>query len=255
MGTAPAGEPAQQAAVLPLTVQNAYRARYRAMRPDWRSGGDVLDALVRACVTPDARVLDLGCGRGGAVEEFWRNVRLAAGVDPDARSLAEHRAAGMPVVRGLAQNLPFVDEAFDLVICVWVLEHLADPASALAEVRRVLCPGGHFVFLTPNLRHPVMWLNRAGKAIPILQRRLVASVYGRADTDTFPVRYRANTVAAMRGHARAAGLVVDELHVVRDPTYLALNGWLFRASVWSERLIPDAWGIHLVGSLVRPDGQ
>lgn len=251
MGVAQAGEQARQA-VLPLTLQNSYRERYRAMRPEWRSSGEVLDAMVRSHVTPDSRVLDLGCGRGGAVEEFWRDVRLTAGVDPDALSLAEHRTAGMPLIRGAGERLPFVGDAFDLVISVWVLEHLPDPAAALAEVRRVLRPGGHFVFLTPNLKHPVLWLNRVGKALPGAQRRLVSKVYGRAEADTFPVRYRANTREAVLRHARVAGLAVDELRAVLDPTYLALNGFMFRMSVISERLMPRAWGVHLVGDLVKP---
>jgi len=81
-------------ALLPLDAQNAYRDRYRAMRPGWRSSGDQLEALVRSYLSPDSHVLDLGCGRGGVVELFWREVRLAAGLDPDVPSLAEHRAPG-----------------------------------------------------------------------------------------------------------------------------------------------------------------
>src|SRR5579864_2911777 len=252
MGIAHAGDQAAQQALLPLTVQNAYRSRYRAMRPGWRSSGDQLEALVRATATPDSRVLDLGCGRGGVVELIWREVKLAAGLDPDSPSLAEHRAPGMPVVRGVGQRLPFGDGSFDLVVCVWVLEHLEDPAATLREVRRVLRPGGHFLFLTPNLRNPLMWLNRLGKALPRLQRRLVPRLYGREEADTFPVRYRANTLDDLRRHARSAGLDVAELRVVPDPTYLALNGLLFRASVLSERLMPKSWGVHLLGDLVRP---
>ncbi|MGZ6299741.1 MAG: class I SAM-dependent methyltransferase [Candidatus Limnocylindria bacterium] len=251
MGIAHAGDKAAQQALLPLTLQNAYRARYRGMRPGWRSSGDQLEALVRARVTPDSRVLDLGCGRGGVVELIWREVKLAAGLDPDSPSLSEHRAPGMPVVRGVGERLPFAAASFDLVVCVWVMEHLEDPETTLREVRRVLRPGGHFVFLTPNLRNPLMWLNRLGKALPRLQRRLVPRLYGREEADTFPVRYRANTVRALREQAGRCGLEVAELRVVPDPTYLAINGFMFRASVLSERLMPRGWGVHLLGDLVR----
>ena len=252
MGIVEAGEPAVQRAVLPLTVQNVYRDRYRAIRPEWRSSGERLEAMVRTRVTPSSQVLDLGCGRGGVMELFWRDVRLAAGVDADASSLIEHRSEGMPVIRGTAERLPFTSDSFDLVVCVWVLEHLRDPAAVFDELRRVLRPGGHFLFLTPNLRHPLMALNRLGKAMPALQRRLVPKLYGRAEADTFPVRYQVNTVGDLRRHAQAAGLVVDELHVVPDPTYLALNPVMFRMSVLADRLIPSSWGIHLVGDLARP---
>ncbi|MCF8881061.1 class I SAM-dependent methyltransferase, partial [Hyphobacterium sp. SN044] len=91
------------------------------------------------------------------------------------------------------EQLPFADESFDLVVCLWVLEHLRSPENVLREVRRVLRPGGHFVFLTPNLRNPLLAFNRLGRALPRLQRRLVPRLYGRVEADTFPIQYRANT--------------------------------------------------------------
>lgn len=237
--------------LLPLDAQNAYRDRYRRLRPGWRPSSDQLEGIVRGYLTRDSNVLDLGCGRGGVAEVVWREVRLGAGIDPDMSSLTAHRAAGMPVVRGVAENLPFAADSFDVVVSVWVLEHLVDPLGAFIEVRRVLRPGGHFVFLTPNLRNPLMVMNRLGKALPALQRRLVPRVYGRDEADTFPVQYRANTERDVSTYARGSGLVVKELRVVPDPTYLAMNGVLFNASVMSERLMPKSWGVHLLGDLVR----
>jgi hypothetical protein len=97
-----------------------------------------------------------------------------------------------------------------------------------------------------------MLIHRVGRGLPSLQRRLVPRLYGRIEADTFPVRYRANTDAAIRAHAEACGFEIHEIRVVPDPTYLALNGFLFRASVISERIMPKGWGIHLLGELVRP---
>lgn len=239
--------------LLPLDAQNAYRDRYRAMRPGWRSSGEQLEALVRSHLSPNSHVLDLGCGRGGVVELFWREVRLAAGLDPDVPSLAAHRAPGMPVIRGRGENLPFAAGSFDLVVCLWVLEHLDQPEVVFNEVRRVLAPGGHFVFLTPNLRNPLLLLNRAAKALPQPQRRIVARLYGRREVDTFPVRYRANTTGAIRAQAARSGLEVVSLRAVADPTYLALNPLMFRASVLTVRLLPAGWGVHLLGDLTPAD--
>jgi ubiquinone/menaquinone biosynthesis C-methylase UbiE len=219
------------------------------MRPGWRSSGEQLEALVRSHLRPQSHVLDLGCGRGGVVELFWREVKLAAGLDPDVPSLAEHRARGMPVIQGRGEHLPFARESFDLIVCLWVLEHLDRPEVVFSEVRRVLRPGGHFVFLTPNLRNPLLMANRVAKALPQLQRRLVPWLYGRIEADTFPVRYRANTLASIRALATLCGLEVAELKVIADPTYLALNNFMFKTSVLSEQLLPATWGVHLLGDL------
>jgi SAM-dependent methyltransferase len=221
------------------------------MRPGWQSSGDQLEALVRGYATPEAGVLDLGCGRGGVVELFWRDVKLAAGIDPDVPSLVGHRAHGMPILRAVGEQLPFAADSFDLVVSVWVLEHLRKPLAVFKEVRRVLRPGGHFVFVTPNLRNPLLVLNRIGKALPLVQTRLVSRFYGRRESDTFPVQYRANTVHTLHELAAASGLEVAELRVVPDPTYLAVNGLMFTTSVFAERLMPKGWGVHLVGDLTR----
>jgi SAM-dependent methyltransferase len=236
-------------ALLPLDAQNAYRDRYRAMRPGWRSSGEQVEALVRSHVSADSYVLDLGCGRGGVVELIWRTVKLAVGLDPDVASLAEHRAQGMPVIRGRGENLPFAGESFDLIVSLWVLEHLERPDVVFREVRRVLKPGGHFVFLTPNLRNPLLLMNRLAKSLPQLQRRIVPRLYGRIEADTFPVRYRANTETAIRELGTSCGLDVAILTAIRDPTYLALNRLMFRASAFSERVLPASWGVHLLGDL------
>jgi SAM-dependent methyltransferase len=250
MGTPDLVDPVPDA-LLPLDLQNTYRERYRAMRPGWQTSGSQLEAMVRGYATPESNVLDLGCGRGGVVELIWRDVKLAAGLDPDAPSLTGHRAPGMPILRGVGEYLPFASGSFDLVVCVWVLEHLKQPLTVFKEVGRVLRPGGHFVFLTPNLRNPLLVLNRIGKALPLLQTGLVSRFYGRRESDTFPVQYRANTAGGLRRLAAASGLEVAELRVVPDPTYLAVNGFMFTTSVFAERLMPKGWGVHLLGDLTK----
>src|SRR5438445_7514968 len=129
----------------------------------------------------------------------------------------------MPVIPGRGEDLPFAGDTFDLVVSVWVLEHLRTPERVLGEVQRVLRPGGHFVFLTPNLRNPLLAFNRLGRALPQLQRRLVPRLYGRVEADTFPVQYRANTAGALRTLAERARLEVASLAAVPEPTSLAVN--------------------------------
>jgi SAM-dependent methyltransferase len=235
--------------MLPIARQNAYRERYKRLRPEWRTSGERLESLIRRYLSASSAVLDVGCGRGGAIELVWRDAGLAVGVDPDYASLSEHRA-GMPLVCGYGEALPFSPATFDLVIAVWLFEHVEHPSSLFAEVRRVLRAGGHFLFLTPNARHPLIWANRVSHLAPAFQRRAVRRLYARQEADTFHAHYRANTVARLRALAAAAGMRVVSLEPVPDPTYLAFNDALFRASAAVERWFPRGWGVHLVGDLV-----
>jgi len=269
--------------MLPLSKQNAYRKRYKALRPGWRTSGDEFEALTRRHLAPGARVLDLGCGRGGVMELFWKDVKLAAGLDPDHVSLVEHRIrtttsapsagsgrslsgttgssaaqskdapVGMPLVCGLGEALPFQNESFDLVIALWVLEHLARPEVVLSEIGRVLVPGGHLIFLTPNALHPLIWANRLSGALPALQHLLIPRLYARAEADTFRVRYRANTPARLRALAAAHGFRVASLRAIQDPTYLAFDDLFFQVSALFERMLPEGWGVHMVGEWVKGD--
>ena len=133
----------------------------------------------------------------------------------------------------------------DGVVCSWVLEHVADPPRVFAEIARVLRPGGFFVCLTPNARAAVTLVNRA---LHPAQRLLVRRLYGRAEADTFPVTYRANTARRINQLAQQAGLALDEWRAVRDPTYWAFSPLLYRLSVLVSRVTPP---VHLVGAFRR----
>lgn len=235
---------------LPFEAQTAYREHYRAVRPGWTSSGDQFDAVVEKHLTPDSVVLDLGCGRTGGIERFWDKAAMAVGIDPDLESLSARRR-GMPVLQGFGDHLPFPDATFDIVVSVWVIEHLEAPERVFAEVARVTRPGGHFVFLTPNALNPLVFGNRVGQMAPWLQHQLVSNVYGRDKGDTFAVRYRANTTSRLRAIAADSGFAVDELRVIADPTYVAFNALLFKAAVLGERMLPPGLGVHLLGDLKR----
>jgi len=226
---------------LSLDRQNAYRERYRRAHPGWQPATELYEETIRAALRDDARVLDVGCGRGGVLEQLGDRVDHPFGIDPDARSLVEHRVQTLPRAVALADELPFRTASLDLIVCSWVLEHLADPARTFREIGRCLRPGGAFIFLTPNSVAFVTLLNRALKP---LQSTLVPRLYGRAESDTFPVVYRANRRAQLARHAAQAGMWLESLRAVPDPTYLAFNSLLYRASVLLARATPP---VHLVG--------
>jgi 2-polyprenyl-3-methyl-5-hydroxy-6-metoxy-1,4-benzoquinol methylase len=106
------------------------------------------------------RLLDLGCGYGGLLEEATRLGYDAQGIDLSQPLVTKARARGLKVECKSAEN---IDEAgaFDVVTMLDLIEHVPDPLALLASVRRALKPGGEFVVYTPNHRAAVVLLARA----------------------------------------------------------------------------------------------
>ena len=176
-----------------------------------------------------ARVMDLGCGEGGSVDQFraaapgcrWVGVDIADSAESRARTRQD---AEFVLYDGV--HLPFAEASFDLVYCKQVLEHVARPEPLLAEVARVLRPGRVFAGSTSQLE--AFHSNSRFNYTP----------FGLAE--------------AMRG----AGLAVDELRPGIDGFTL-----LVRRALGTPRWMARAWAtespvnraIALAGRLRRVD--
>jgi len=107
---------------------------------------------VRAELGPGLhRTLDLGTGGGSLAEGLASAGLSVVGLDPSLPPSARALHNGMGAfVGGYGEQLPFADGAFDVVVCMEVLEHVENAAAVVAEAGRVLRPGGVFVFSGPN---------------------------------------------------------------------------------------------------------
>ena len=170
-------------------------------------------------VRPGMRWLELGCGHRIVPEFFtpleeqraWvEAARLVVGVDVDAGMLRH------PLIRlrakALGGALPFREGSFDLVSANMVAEHLPDPQLVLEDVRRVLRPGGKFVFHTPNFLYYLIAI--ASITPERLKKWLILRLEHRPSFEVFPAFYRINTPARIRAVARASGFRVARLRVV-----------------------------------------
>jgi ubiquinone biosynthesis O-methyltransferase len=101
-------------------------------------------------------VLDLGCGGGFMSEALARRGATVIGIDPAEKAIAiaqRHATSQNLSIRylvGTGEKLPVADASLDYVVCVDVLEHVVDLGQVIGEVRRVLRPGGMFLFDTIN---------------------------------------------------------------------------------------------------------
>lgn len=112
-------------------------------------------ARLRAAVIPlaEGSVLEIGCG-GGLNQRFYDTSKVTAfsGIDPSApllegaREKARSRGWAVDIREGVAEDIPFPASSFDTVVCTYTLCTVHDHARSIAEMRRVLKPGGRLLF-------------------------------------------------------------------------------------------------------------
>jgi 2-polyprenyl-3-methyl-5-hydroxy-6-metoxy-1,4-benzoquinol methylase len=212
-----------RAAVGPDWYERSAPLRARERRPppesDWRFRQFLSEGL------PPGRVLDVGCGDGGFLRLARERGFTPAGFDYERRMVELARARGIAdaecaefgaYCRGRA------DAEFDAVTLFDVLEHSPEPAAFLAELRRLLKPGGHLAVTLPNARRPLPW--------------------GREEHDYPPHHFTRWTAEALRGFLEDNGFEV----VRQDASHLMLlhlaDGFYFhvlmpRLLAFSRRLL------------------
>lgn len=122
---------------------------------------------------PEHRLLEVGCGRGWLTQRVQQYCPATFGVDVNPRSIVHGVAPNMSVMD--AVELHYEDEQFDHVYSFHAIEHIADAAAALREMRRVLVPGGRVLLVYPAepirglYAMPGAWI---GFGNPLLARQL-----------------------------------------------------------------------------------
>jgi ubiquinone/menaquinone biosynthesis C-methylase UbiE len=154
------------------------------------------------------RVLEIGAGNGMNFAHYPPAVTRVLAVEPEphlsalARDQAKEAAVSIEVVDGTAGHLPADDDSFDAAVATLVLCTVPDVPAALAEIRRVLVPGGELRFFE-HVRADTPGLAR-------VQRVLDATVWPRMVGGCHPDR-------DTRGAIEDAGFTIDALDAIRIP--------------------------------------
>ena len=153
--------------------------------------------IVLGYLEQDLAVLDVGCGSSKIIQTLSRGV----GLDFQAKKLRFLRGRADQVLQGSLSRLPFRDESFPQLVCSEVIEHIAHEEVDLAELRRVIRPGGTLVLGTPDYSS---W-------IWVTLERIHGWVFpgGYADEHINPY-----TETGLRQELEEHGFVVDELRKI-----------------------------------------
>jgi SAM-dependent methyltransferase len=222
-------------------------------------------------LSPGMRLLDLGCGPGSITLGLAECVAPGevVGIDLRPEPLAQARAAaharGITNVRfevGSAYALPFADGSFDAAFAHVVLLHLREPVRALAEVRRVLRPGGVVGVRDPdfgmNLRFPLTPLAEPRRDLILRVQRhnggdpLVGRRHRRLLRDAGYARTEAGATVTSVGTAEAgrSHVAFAKAHLEGMARTALAEGWTDEATLaamageldaWAER--PDAFSV------------
>ncbi|MFW5471027.1 class I SAM-dependent methyltransferase [Knoellia sp. CPCC 206435] len=187
---------------------------------------ELLHAALSGFATGHSTVLDIGSADGPSAGWLRDGTRQVASLDIDPRGL---RANG---VCGSALSLPFADAGFDMVCAFDVIEHCDPEAEALAEVSRVLRPGGRFLMAVPayqwawtdfdvaNGHHRRYTKKRAVAAVERAGFRVDRSTY--AFTSVFPGFLAERLARRLRERKHTTSVDVVEVPQVPRPLHHAL---------------------------------
>jgi SAM-dependent methyltransferase len=188
------------------------------------------------------RILDVGCGDGMATGLVARldAANQVVGLDWSTRAVRQAAEQGFAVVSGGVDEpgLPIATGAIDIVIMSELIEHLVDTDAALAEVWRVLRPGGVLMLSTPNL---AAWYNRGLLAVgvqPVFSEVSLRGIHGRPGHQVvghLRMFTRRALVSLLRANdferVKVAGAGFHDMPRLLTPIDRLLCGWPSAASI------------------------
>lgn len=202
------------------------------------------------------RILDLGCGTGFNLQHLHAlGFTKVTGLDVASEAIDFCRGRGFSrLVRADGARLPFQSGSFELVLALDLIEHIADDGSALAEIARVLTPGGAVVLFTPAFRF--LWSGQDEVShhfrrytSPELRRKLITAGFSieklsYANMLLFPLVWAGRTALRIRGWVASE----NDLHPAWSNDLLAS---VFAAERRLLRLTNFPFGVSLLGIGVR----
>jgi len=231
-----------------------YNCLYKTINRSWDNSHVALSAKLKefAKTRDNLKLFDAGCGHGNyLVDENRPLISFAAGMDISHHATAKNICLD-EIKYGNLEKIPYKNNTFDIIVSLWLFEHLANPNLVFTEFKRILKPGGLLLAATPNANCYLIKLKKIFNQNS--NNRLVEKLYGRKEDDIFPTFYRANTIKSLNQLLGLAGFGNISVTPNYDPGYTSFNQATFLVSNCLNhtlgRLLPQFYRSHLLISAV-----
>jgi len=219
-----------------MSWQTEYLERFYSPSRGWVNGTQEFHDLCASAIPSGARILEIGAGPSNRTSRFLATLGPVHGLDPDPIVKQNDALVGASLLEG--DRYPFPDASFGACVSNYCIEHIPDPERHLAEVSRVLEPGGAYVLRTPNRWHYVSLIS---SLTPHWFHELVANRLRNLrddDHDPYPTVYGMNTRQDVERLAAQSGMVVEQLTLVeKEPSYGMSSRLLFMTFLAYERVV------------------
>ena len=240
-----------------LTAQEVrqifFKTLYKKENPNWDDSLVYLAKKLKEYLQTNTKLLDVGCGNGNyLIDENRKEIIWAVGIDNVKDAVGKNICLD-EIVIGDIKSIPFGVNSFDVVVSLWVLEHIDNPKLLFSGIHRVLKPKGKFIFATPNINFLplrffkiISWVH--------LNNKLNNWLFGRKKEDIFKTYYKANSMEKIRKLVGEKFKII-ELRTNYDPSYTSFNLITYRLSNFlngfCERLGLDITHPHIIGILEK----
>lgn len=220
----------------------------RTYDPSSRDVGTVFLREVEKVVTPNSVLVDVGCGRTSYGAAIYQKAQKRIGLDVDEYAKENPIMDEVHIMTG--ELFPLPDACADVVAAQWVVEHVEHPDVFLSEVHRVLKLGGSFVFMTTNIRCPII---RFTSFIPLSVASFIRTKMLKfAHDETFPRVYAMNSSQKLRKLAEEHGFEVVVMDHVESFGYFRFSAIMLWAYIQWTKLLRKGTSereMHIVGVL------
>lgn len=219
-----------------MTWQEKYLSRYYNPQSGFIDGTTQFHSLCEKHIPRGSRILEVGAGPSNPTSEFLSWIGELHGVDIDP---AVYTNSALRTANKIENDrYPFSDHSLDAWVSDYVLEHVEYPACHLAEVNRVLKPGGIYLFRTPNRYH---YVSIVSNYTPLWFHRLISNRIRnlpRNAHDPYPTFYRFNDQRTITAAAQKIGMEIVEFHLVeKEPSYGMSSRLMFLLFMGYERAV------------------